>query len=468
MPFKTFWRSPSRRRILILLALWSGLCGACAVPQSIAAERGFLNVSLEFVDEYQLTEKEFANTRIGGLSAIAYDPAYQAPRSPQSTSDASNLNDLSNNSSEAEPQQSFYFYALSDDRSDYAPARFYTLKIKFKGMGNRDRSADPESDRADQKPGFESISVEQVTFLKDESGNVYAQGTIDPEGFAISPRQTVFISSEGVTNDRVDPFVGEFDLATGQLRQYLPLPSRYLVSSRADSSDRPDISEQADDPVSSGVQNNLGFEALTLVKNASSDPFRVFVATENALFQDQAPEANAQTQDAAPDSNNADSTNPKFRKTRLNSRLIHFAIGVGKPFVVSEHMYVVEPEPIKGGNGLVEILALDRGGHFLSLERAYYVDENRLNGKIFQIAVGGANDVSAIESLGINLPGIQPISKKLVFDMQDLGIRIDNVEGMTLGPHFADGSPSLIVVSDNNFNDRQVTQFLLFKLNITN
>jgi hypothetical protein len=35
------------------------------------------------------------------------------------------------------------------------------------------------------------------------------------------------------------------------------------------------------------VQNNLGFEALTLVKDASSDPFRVFVATENALFQDQ-------------------------------------------------------------------------------------------------------------------------------------------------------------------------------------
>jgi hypothetical protein len=64
--------------------------------------------------------------------------------------------------------------------------------------------------------------------LKDADGNVYAQGTIDPEGFAISPRQTAFISSEGVTNDGVDPFVGEFDLATGQLRQYLPLPSNAI------------------------------------------------------------------------------------------------------------------------------------------------------------------------------------------------------------------------------------------------
>jgi hypothetical protein len=147
--------------------------------------------------------------------------------------------------------------------------------------------------------------------------------------------------------------------------------------------------------------------------------------------------------------------------------MIHFNIGAGKPFVVSEHMYVVEPEPINGGNGLVEILALDRGGHFLSLERAYYSETGRLNGKIFQIAVGGANDVSAIDRLGGNLPGIQPIRKKLLFDLQDLGIRIDNVEGMTLGPRFADGSPSLIIVSDNNFNDRQVTQFLLFKLKIS-
>jgi hypothetical protein len=35
---------------------------------------------------------------------------------------------------------------------------------------------------------------------------------------------------------------------------------------------------------------------------------------------------------------------------------------------------------------------------------------------------------------------------------------------MTLGPRLADGSRSLILVSDDNFNPNQVNQFLLFRL----
>jgi hypothetical protein len=45
-----------------------------------------------------------------------------------------------------------------------------------------------------------------------------------------------------------------------------------------------------------------------------------------------------------------------------------------------------------------------------------------------------------------------------------LGIPLDNVEGMTLGPELPDGRRSLILVSDNNFAPSQFTQFLLFAL----
>jgi hypothetical protein len=36
---------------------------------------------------------------------------------------------------------------------------------------------------------------------------------------------------------------------------------------------------------------------------------------------------------------------------------------------------------------------------------------------------------------------------------------------MEIGPCLADGSRSLILVSDDNFSDNQFTQFLLFRLN---
>jgi len=37
---------------------------------------------------------------------------------------------------------------------------------------------------------------------------------------------------------------------------------------------------------------------------------------------------------------------------------------------------------------------------------------------------------------------------------------VDNLEGMTWGPRLASGERVLLLVSDNNFNPAQVTQFL--------
>ena len=41
-----------------------------------------------------------------------------------------------------------------------------------------------------------------------------------------------------------------------------------------------------------------------------------------------------------------------------------------------------------------------------------------------------------------------------------------NMEGMTLGPELSDGHQTLILVSDNNFNPSQVTQFIALALQI--
>jgi hypothetical protein len=83
---------------------------------------------------------------------------------------------------------------------------------------------------------------------------------------------------------------------------------------------------------------------------------------------------------------------------------------------------------------------------------------------LFQLSLGGATDTSRQASLAGTRSSIKPIDKKLLLNLNDLGIPLDNLEGMTLGPKLADKSQSLLLISDDNFQPKQVTQLLLFRL----
>jgi hypothetical protein len=48
--------------------------------------------------------------------------------------------------------------------------------------------------------------------------------------------------------------------------------------------------------------------------------------------------------------------------------------------------------------------------------------------------------------------------------MDNLGIYIDNIEGVTFGPNLPNGHKTLVFVSDNNFNPLEQTQLLLFEV----
>ncbi|MBW4419237.1 MAG: esterase-like activity of phytase family protein [Myxacorys californica WJT36-NPBG1] len=365
----------------------SGLLSACSLPQVSAEDRLFLPLSLEFLGSYTLDTKAFKDTAVGGLSGITYD------------------------------RQQDQFYAVSDDRSDRAPARFYTLKLQI--------------DTTSKPPSLKQVDVQDVTLLKDENGKTFPAKTIDPEGIALSQTGSLFISSEGVVKEGVPPFIGEFDLKTGQLRRKLPIPERYL----------PDDSK----PIQQrGIRDNLGFEALTVSLNGTAaEPSRLFTAVESPLIQDlEAP---------APQ-----------RISR--NRLLHYLIEGNRATIIAEHVYPLEPKPTAVlDHGLTEMLSIDQAGHFLSLERTFGL--SGFNVKLFQTATGTATDTTEIESLRGDMKDLQIARKRLLLDMADLGITIDNLEGMTLGPRLPDRSPSLVLVSDDNFNTfTQVTQVLLFRV----
>jgi len=359
---------------------------------AMASDRNFLNVSLDFINEYKLPKQIFENTPVGGLSGLAYDRFENV------------------------------FYAVSDDRSEFAPARFYALKLKF----NPDQ------------PQLDDVEVVGVNILKDKKGNPYPQGEVDPEGIALTGDRTVLIASEGVTSKQIPPFIDEFDLLTGKQLRSLPIPSRYLFEPDQKGSR---IAKTEIKPEPQGVRNNLGFESLTVVRDSQGDPYRVFAITEEALAQD----TQADIQQSS------------------ESRFLHYLVGNMSPLVIAEHRYPVEAiAPPINQRGVNEIIAIDRGGHFLTLERSN--GNNGLSAKIWQIFTGDANDTSAIKSLRTS-PNLRSIRKKLVLDLADLKIKLDNLEGMAIGPKLADGSQSLILVSDDNFSDKQFTQFLLFRLN---
>ena len=48
--------------------------------------------------------------------------------------------------------------------------------------------------------------------------------------------------------------------------------------------------------------------------------------------------------------------------------------------------------------------------------------------------------------------------------MDDLGIYIDNIEGVTFGPLLPNGHKTLLFVADNNFTVLQKAQVLLFEV----
>jgi len=369
---------------------------ACSSPQAVAKDRTFLDISLDFLSEYQLPKIKFENVPVGGLSGIAYNGKGTAtPETP-----------------------SFTFYAISDDPSAYGDARFYTLKVDL---------TPPNT----EKIAINQVTVENVTYLTDKEGKPFAMDTINPEGIALSPRKSVFVASEGVTHLGIPPFVREFDLKTGKMRSKLPIPERYIPDAKDEKQQR-------------GVPDNFGFESLTIDPESFSpdglDPFRVFTAIEAPLVQDSDPE--------------------QVKKVRL----LHYVIVSKDAQLVSENFYQLDPAPLTIANGLTELVAIGKGGHFLSLERSLGL--SGYGAKIFQLALGGATDTSRIYSLKGNVTTAEPVKKKLLLNLQDLGIPLYNLEGMTLGPRLPDGSQSLLLVSDDNFNEEEKTQFLLFRLSI--
>ncbi len=322
-----------------------------------------------------------------------------------------------------DPAQNLY-YVISDDRAQWGPARFYTLQL------------DLNQYRFDNN----AVTLTDVTFLTGANQQPFPRMSLDPEGIAFARPGSLWISSEGEVNleeKRIyPPFIREFSLQGRQL-QDLPIPQPFLPLIQ-------DGRQQA------GIRNNLAFESLTLTPNQDY----LFTATENALVQD----------------------GPAAGVTQGSPvRMIKYALSTGS--VVGTYLYETDPVALPpqpaGGfstNGLVELLALDdQGTRLLALERSFSVglDGTGNTIKLYEVDLTTASNLQGVESLNaVDQTEFTPVRKRLLLDLNDLGLTpgVDNLEGMAWGPKLLNGQRSLVLVSDNNFSERQVTQILVLSL----
>ena len=299
-------------------------------------------------------------------------------------------------------------YLLSDDGGSQSPPRFYTARMAI--------TADKLGD----------IELTGVTFL---------QGLNAPDPEAIrwhAPSQSLLWTSEGNALLGAPPSLQQTRL-DGTLVRTFDLPAMLGFG------------------LVSGSRINKTIEGLCL----TPDGRHAWLAMEAALRQD-GPEPTV----AAPGG--------PCRFTQMD-------IATGK--AVRQIAYVPDaiprapsPPGADADNGVVEVLMLD-AHRMLVLERAYMAglgDRERNSMRLYAIDTRQATDTLSMAELktGNHTPAV----KTLVADFASFPAlsRLDNTEGMCWGPKLPDrngksGNRALLFVSDDNFNPRQITQFLAFE-----
>ena len=190
-----------------------------------------------------------------------------------------------------------------------------------------------------------------------------------------------------------------------------------------------------------GPRNNGTLESITFDKNYKN----IYTCVEEPLFED--------GEKASTD------------KGAL-IRLYQFNVKTKKN--TAQYAYLLDPiakEPNpKGSFGVNGVAAIQyyKKDQLLVLERSYSTGTLACTIKVYLCHLKKATDVKNLASL--KNQSIEVASKKLILNMDDLGIFTDNIEGLTFGPKLANGHQSLIFVSDNNFSDKQKTQLLLFEV----
>jgi hypothetical protein len=339
-------------------------------------------------------------------------------------------------------------WAVSDDRGQNNEPRLYSFKISIDGLEGFSPSKIGNSVHEDGASGYNfSLKPTGVLFLRASSQGVSKRMQIDAEGiapfengFLISsegnyqeiPRRNpslMFFNSEGFFNREIY-WPAEFEPnPTGKQRK--GLRGNYAFEGLSISPDQKNLFAIHEAPL---VQNNPSWRASEL---GEVHLLRFKVPSGPNLIK------------STPFKSNSFKSNP-IKSSRIESNRIE----VDKDILYKLDAYKAEAGKVLA-SGVSEILALS-GDKLLVLERAIFfspVDFFRYESRVYEVSFANPSD----KKLVLDLDKI----KRLLKSTKEL----DNFEGMALGP-IVNSQPTLLMVSDDNFNPLENTIWLIFKLNL--
>lgn len=312
------------------------------------------------------------------------------------------------------------YYMVCDDRSDINPARFYTAKIYINSNG------------------IDSVQFTDVKNLLQSNGNVYPNSkqdpyhTPDPEALRYNPITDLIVwNSEGERILKKDTIILENPAITisgldGRYIDTFPLPPLFRMSAKEN-----------------GPRRNGVFEGSSFANGYTN----FYVNVEEPIYED------------GSRAGLGDSTGW--------IRIIKFDV-LSKQ-MTAQYAYQIDPVPYPAEtpgafkiNGVPDILHYGNN-KLLVIERAFSTGRKGCVIKVYEGDMNAADNIANVTSLNSNPPA-KPIAKRLLLNMESLGIYIDNVEGVTFGPTLPNGHRTLIFVADDNFDATEKTQFFLFEI----
>lgn len=312
------------------------------------------------------------------------------------------------------------YYLLSDDWSQINPARFYTARIFF------------------TEKGIDSITFMNVTQLLRPDGSLYPGSkqdpyhTADPEAIRYNLLKKNFVwTSEGerlITRDS----------------QILVEPAIRVINEKGIQIDSLTLPEQMHMyATEKGPRRNGVFEGLSF-----GDGYKtIYVSVEEPIYED-GPRA-------------------ALKDTAAWIRILKY--DAEKKSLLSEYAYKVDPvvrAPVPANgfkiNGVSDILEAGKN-QLLFVERSFSSGRTDCNIRVYLGDVNKATDIAYASSIK-DVKKLRPVKKKLLFNMDSLGMYVSNIEGVCFGPVLPNGNRTLIFVADNNFRATEKTQFLLFEI----
>ncbi|MGZ9809594.1 esterase-like activity of phytase family protein [Pseudoroseicyclus sp. H15] len=298
-------------------------------------------------------------------------------------------------------QATGHILAISDDRVDHGPARFYELALA---------AAD----------GVVTLDIVATHELTDETGAAIGAKGADPEGIAYdAPTGRLFWSSERDAEGVPAIYVAGLD-GTGAAKA--TLPGAYLPGD------------------GTGIYNNLGFEGLALTNDGQT----LVAATESALQQD-GPIASLEAGTLS-------------RILMIDAATLQVQAEYLYPV---EAIYEAPTGEESWNDNGVSAIAYTPEGELVVVERSFASGQGN-HIRFYTVDMAGATDVAAEGTDGAT-PVSKSLWFE-IGEGDFGGLDVDNIESLTFLPEI-DGQPAFLIASDDNFNPAsQFSQFVVFTI----